>query len=134
MRDGIKAGLILLGTTALFILFLILCPPKAPAGEIHGNFEIGKDTDVPEAYAEIELSFDFDLWVFQNSVYGGWLTWMTLPAEGLTMDGIVYDLYTIGYRIAYEDIYLQIEHYCRHPELMDTSDESKSTITIGIRW
>jgi len=113
---------------------MILYPPKAPAAEIHGFFEIGKDTDIPEAYAEIELSFDFNLWIFQNSIYGGWLTWMTLPSEGLIMDGILYDTYTIGYRIAYEDIYLQIEHYCRHPEELETSDESQTTITIGIRW
>ena len=109
-------------------------PDDLFAQEIHGYFETGCDIDKPEAYAEIMISLDFDLWIFQNSIYGGWLTWFELPDEGIYMNGIIYDLYTIGYQVTYKQFYIKLEHFCRHPEELNHSDQSKSIIAVGVRF
>ena len=126
--------LIIIGSILLFILFMVFCPPKAPADEIHGFIQFGKDLAVDEAYAEVELRYVFDIWILESSIYGGWLTWMVLPEKGLIMQDVLYDLYTVGCRLSYEDFYVDLSHYCRHPEKLDTSDKSISTITVGVKF
>ena len=134
MCKGAIACMVVTILIMLFILCLLFIPMLADAGEIHGNVEFGRDPETPNAYAEIEISFDFDLWVFQNSIYGGWLTWFTLPDDGLVMKNVLYDLYTFGYKIFYHEFYIDFNHYCRHPEELNGADVSISTIAVGVKF
>ena len=134
MTRGFKAFLIAIIFLIVFWLCLVFLPDDLCAQEIHGYFETGCDIDKPEAYAEVMISFDFDIWIFHNSIFGGWLTWFVLPDEGIYMNGVIYDLYSIGYQIAYKEFYLKLEHDCRHPEELDNSDISKSIIAVGVKW
>lgn len=59
-----------LGLVGLFILFMILCPPRASASEIHGNAELGKDLESNCGFVLIKISYDFDIWNLRNSIYG----------------------------------------------------------------
>ena len=131
MCRGFKAFLIAIMILLIFWIILVI---DATAAEIHGNLEIGKDLEKPEAYADVMISLDFDIWAFKNSIYGGWLTWFELPDGGIYMNGVIYDLYTIGYKITYKQFYIKLEHGCRHPEELNYSDKAKSTIAVGIIW
>ena len=116
------------------LLLLVILSVSANA-ETHGNFEIGKELEQNAAYAKVQLSLEFEIWIFHNSIYGGWLTWFQLPEKGeVLMSAIIYDLYTIGYKLQYDRYYIKLEHLCRHPEKLNHSDKSQSTISVGIEW
>jgi len=120
--------------TIILCAVFLLVPSFSQGAEVHGYLEFGKDIENLEAYAEIGISLEFDIWIFQNSIYGGWLTWFTLPEEGVIMKNILYDLYTIGYRVAYDKFYVDLKHYCRHPEELSYADMSQTTIAVGVMF
>ena len=116
----------------VLFFFVPLVSTLAAEPSIHGNIEVGRDTEYPEAYVDINVSLNFDILVFKTSIYGGTLTWFTLPDEGLIMKNVLYDLYTFGIKVQYQQFYVDISHYCKHPEKMSSASESVSTVAIGV--
>ncbi len=106
------------------------------AGDITGNMEVGTTLVKKEAFAKIIIGYDFKIWKIGNYFYGGWETWMELPDRGLIMTKVLSDIYTIGYRISYKDIYLKFNHSCKHAFDVDDwrSEYLKTDITLGVNF
>ena len=141
MNKGATICLVVTILIMLFILFMVFCPPKAPAGEIHGNVEFGQATETQDCFTILNIAYDFDLWVFKNSIYGGIECWFT-PYD---FKGYPFlDIYKIGYTISYGIFYIDLYHWCSHAVYSDqTWDEWKenlklshamSTVAIGVRF
>ena len=134
---------IVLGTTALFILFMILCPPKAPAGEIHGKVEAGYDWANNICFTDIHIEYHFFLWI-DHIVYGG--------TKVLFDSDIIYnypfkDIYNVGYQANLtKNLYLRFDILCSHAVLYQANEipdkvllykytfGNTRTISVGIRW
>lgn len=126
----------------LFILVFISTCLNTYAGEIHGNLEIGKETNVNRYYSQINLNYNFTLWRLKNRIYGGWETWFVVNDN---LSGNPFrDIYTLGYKIQCGIFYGKFEHFCNHPvyskynenwfdENLETGG-TFNTYTIGIEW
>lgn len=112
--------------------------PLIGTGDIHGYFEFGKDliNDVWIADTLIILEYDHFL---KQEIYGG--TKVIMEKDGIS--GYPFkDIYTIGYRVWFNDFYAELEHYCVHPVMStnftwlkyrETFGDS-TRISIGVKW
>jgi len=135
--------------TLLIVCFLLVLsayvfnPTEIPAGEIHGNVEIGQNPNTQQIFSIVNISYDFDLWIFDNSIYSGIEVW-SLPADEINPVSPFLDTYKIGYTISYKIFYINIYHWCSHPVYHNQSsivwretiklDQEATTIAVGIRW
>lgn len=127
MCKGAVACLVVTILIMLFILFMVFYPPKAPAAEIHGNAEFGQATETQDCFATLNLSFDFDLLVFRNSIYGGFECWFT-PYDFTGYPFL--DIYKIGYTVNYDMFYIDLSHWCSHAVYSNqTWDEWRETLS-----
>lgn len=123
-----------------FILIVGLLLLSVPAiAEMHGNIEIGRKIDNPEAFAKIQLNYDFDIWQLTNIIYGGWQTWMVIK-NGYAP---YLSIYKIGYQIHYQEFYIDLKHECAHNVLTTVTgqypsilylDHAITTLSIGINF
>ena len=118
----------------LYLIIFLLIPISLFAGEIHGNIEFGTTVIDREVYSKIMVGYNYNIWKINNCFYGGWETWAVFPKQGLIMDKVLYNIYMIGHRIQYKDIYFKTEHECKHTEYSKESTYSTTTFSIGIEW
>lgn len=136
-------GLILI-FLIVFMFCMILLPLKIEAQEIHGNFESGVEADTGKGYSVINISFDFPVWVIDNSIYGGYETWFYWGELFQSYSRPYADLYKFGYKITYKNIYLNLQHICSHP--VASADYTviwkdnlamygdSTVVSIGVKW
>lgn len=144
MCSGIKAVLIVLALILVTLLLLIFIPMLADAGEIHGNVELGRDPETPNAYVEINLQYEHT-WLksLTGSLFGGTECWFRTD---LWVNYPFLNIYKIGYRLTYKDsLYIEWKHSCPHAvystEMMEGDFERAkqmrpwiNTIAVGYRW
>ena len=116
----------------ILLLFLIAAPLGAL--EVHGEFQAGYSPQDELSFTEIRLEF------VQGPVtlYGGWQTWFDLDLPR----AIPYrDIYDVGARIDWRDLFLDINHACDHPVWSGQKDwlsqkwvDVTTTISLGVRW
>jgi hypothetical protein len=109
--------------------------------ELHGYVELGKAFENSWAVAKGQVELHHKVMGFDNMLYGSWETWMVY--RGMTSSPFK-DIYGIGYRISYDNIYLQYEHFCNHPVFSSYNAEwwvnnrrsgnALTTISVGVRW
>ncbi len=120
----------------IIILFILFNVSVLNAGEIKGNFELGNTLTDREAFVRIIIGYDFNIWEVGNYFYGGWETWMILPEQGIIMESVLFDIYTIGYKISFREIYLKIEHSCKHIYEEDywRDEYSQTEVIFGVNF
>lgn len=118
------------------IILVLLTPSILFAGEIHGSFELGSLIIHRKAFSKIDISYNFNIWKFENQIYGGWETGFILPQYGIIMEKILYDIYLIGLKTKVKNIYFKAEHECKHMEddKKWRDNYSKTILVIGIEW
>ena len=132
---------ILLVVLFFVIFFMVFAITSLYPAEIHGFFRFGKTLENDWAVAELEMSFDHNIWRFENSLYGGWETWMVYGGKSSYP---FKDIYHVGYRAVYKPIYVEIEHFCNHPvystynadwwNVNQRSGNALTTVSIGVEW
>ncbi len=117
------------------LLFLLLSFPLG-ALEIHGEFQVGHDTESPLAFTYILLE------VIQAPVtlYGSWRTWFEFDMPS----GYPFrDIYTVGAELTWGNVFFDVNHFCNHavysPALAERWQsnvwgETITTVSIGVRW
>jgi hypothetical protein len=97
-----------------YILLLLLIPSLC-FSEIKGHVEIGKDIDYNIAYTELQIGYNYKWFYF----YGNQQTWL----EYRNMSGYPFnDIYTIGLDSKYENITINISHFCSHKVISTNSE------------
>lgn len=101
----------------IILLFFII--PSLCFAEIKGFIEIGKDLDYDIAYTEMQIGYNYK-WFY---IYGNQQTWF----EYVDFDGRPFrDIYTIGLDTKYENITINLSHFCSHEVNSKASDFAKS--------
>ncbi len=120
----------------ILILLILFIPIFSEAGEVKGNMELGSTLTDREAFVRIIIGYDFNIWEVGNYFYGGWETWMVLPEQGIIMKSVLFDIYTIGYKISFREIYLKIKYSCKHIYEEDywRDEYSQTEIIVGVNF
>jgi len=116
------------------IIILLLIPIWSFAGEIHGDFEVGHFIHYEAFFVRLLIGYYFPILIFKNQIYGGWKTEFQLPDQGITINRIIADVYTIGYKVQFKDIYLKLDHECRHRERAHEYAYTITTLSLGVEW
>ncbi len=119
---------------SVLILFLSLST-AANAIEVHGEFHAGYSPQKELSFTEIRIEF---VMLSVVTLYGGWQTWFDLDLPR----AIPYrDIYDVGARIDWRDLFLDINHACDHPVWSGQQDwlsqkwvDVTTTISLGVRW
>lgn len=116
----------------IFILLLTAAP--LGAFEVHGEFQAGHDIESQLSYTYIRL----ELVEAPIMLYGGWRTWFEFDlASGYPFR----DIYEVGARFSWRNLFLDINSFCNHPVLYQEAGwrsniwgENITTVSVGIRW
>lgn len=124
----------------VFILYG-LCFPNVANPEFHGESTIGYELQRDWAFSTVELQYHFDLWKFQNFIYGGVEAYVLM--NGIKPSEMIRASFPIGMETSYNWAFIRYEHKCDHAfhssraELGHTEysvDYSYTKIMIGVKW
>lgn len=119
-----------------YIIVLLFCCASTFAIEPHGEFHVGVEPESNNAYTYVLLEF------VQGPVmlYGSWRTWFEFNFPSAYP---FRDIYTVGARVNWNNVFLDIQHFCNHPVwsrqerkewLNNKWSETITTVSVGVRW
>jgi len=105
-----------------------------------GEASLGYDIENNLAIGKFELNYLFNIWKFNNELWIGAYNYMIL--DKLLPAAMVRSVFPIGYRISYDPVFLELEHFCSHPYRWEKGfpsegyfwEESGIIISIGVKW
>jgi len=101
------------------LIFLFLIIPSICFSEVKGHIEIGKDLDYNIAYTEMQIGYNYK-WFY---LYGNQQTWL----EYASFEGRPFrDIYTVGLDSKYENITINLTHFCSHAVSSEASIFAKN--------
>ncbi len=119
-----------------WIWILLLLTSPLGALETHGEFRVGHDVDSLNAFTYVRI----ELVQAPMTLYGSWRTWFEFD---FPTGHPFRDIYTVGLRLDWRNLFLDVNHFCNHPvysvALADrwqsnVWSEAITTVSIGVRW
>jgi hypothetical protein len=101
----------------------MLLVPSICFSEIKGFIELGKDLDLSVAYTEIQIGYKFYVWDFVIMPYGNQQTWFEV---GGIENRPFRDIYTVGSTLKYDNVTVDLSHFCSHRVVSRNSDFIKN--------
>jgi len=115
------------------LIFLLLSSPLT-AMDVHGEFRVGRDLQEPLAFTYLRLEVPVSLF----TAYGSWHTWFEFD---LPEAYPFRDIYEVGVRLDWRNLFLDVNHFCNHGVFSDETDwrnqkwvEVITTVSVGVRW
>lgn len=93
------------------IIIILLLIPSICFSEIKGFIEYGQDVLSDIAYTEMQIGYNFNVFMFKLYPYANINTWMEMNKQS---GSPFRDIYTFGSDIIYNDIKINFSHFCSH--------------------